>query len=50
MSAQQLYDEIKDALKYFGIRFHQMDMMAVSVAPDEIRFTYQGRTLIVPVL
>lgn len=50
MNAQELYDEIKDALKYFGLNFYQMDLMAVSIAPDEIRFTYQGRTLTVPAL
>ena len=50
MNAQDLYDEIKDALKYFGLNFYQMELMAVSIAPGEVQFTYQGRTLTVPVL
>ena len=49
MNAQQLYDEIKDALDYFGLRFHEMHLMEFETLLDGVRFTYENRALFVPV-
>lgn len=36
MNAQELYDEIKAALKYFDLMFHEMDKIQVTVLPNAI--------------
>lgn len=47
MKADELYQEIKDALRYFGLGFHQMNEITVHFNEKSISFTYQDRTLIV---
>lgn len=42
MNAQTLYDRIKEALAFFGLRFAEMGQMTVEFEPDRIVFTYGG--------
>jgi len=46
----ELYQEMKDALDYLGLRFHQMDQVEVTLRGHCIVFSYGGRsvTLVLP--
>ncbi|MNJ71248.1 hypothetical protein D3C77_677680 [compost metagenome] len=44
-NAQELYDEIKQALNYFGIRFHDMHLMTVEFHAEGVTFIYGNRKL-----
>lgn len=41
---------MKDALAYFGLRFSDMDLVAVSVSGDVMTFSHGGKivTVIIP--
>lgn len=40
MTMQELYDEMKEALADFGLRFHEMDKVEVTIKKDgEIQFS-----------
>lgn len=44
MNAQELYEEIKRALAFFGLGLHEMDKMQVTTAGyDLIVFTHKNR-------
>lgn len=49
MNAQDLYDEIKAALKYFDLQFGQMSEISFDCDAKELIFTYQNRSVIVQV-
>lgn len=40
MNAQELYDEIKAALKYFGLSFSQMDQVKVLLGEGQLVLRY----------
>lgn len=45
MTMEELYREMKDALDYLGLRFHQMHAVEVTLCGDRICFTYGGRSV-----
>lgn len=44
MNADDLYQEIKAALEYFGLRFKEMHLVEVRFHDGEIEFSYGGRS------
>ena len=44
MTAQELYDALKDALHLFGLRFNEMDQVTVTMANNQVTFTYGLRS------
>lgn len=44
-NAQELYDEIKQALDYFGLRFHEMSQMTVEFHVHGVTFIYGNKRL-----
>lgn len=49
MNAQQLYDMIKDARDFFGLRFSEFHLMQVKLRPTHVTFEYEGNTVIIKV-
>lgn len=47
MNAADLYQEIKDALATFGLRFNEMEKMEVALNDDAITFSYANKSLTV---
>lgn len=45
MYAAELYDEIKEALKFFGLRFSEMDKMSVKFLAGAVVFEHEGRSI-----
>lgn len=47
-SMQLIYDEMKAALTYFGLRFHDMDKveMYFEVGSGNVVFEYEGRKIV----
>lgn len=41
MDCQELYDEIKAALKYFGLSFSEMDQIKLVLTPNSVTFVHQ---------
>lgn len=50
MNMEELYGEMKDALKYLGLSFHQMHLVQVTLQGHCIVFSFGGRavTLVLP--
>ena len=44
-NAQDLYQEIKDALDYFGLSFHQKDEVEVAFQDGMLLFKYRNRAI-----
>ena len=40
MSADDLYTHLKESLNFFGLRFHEMHKVAISINGDFIKFSY----------
>ena len=49
MDADQLYEEMKAALRYFGLEFFEKDKMTIRTTVDEIIFSYGERHITVKV-
>lgn len=49
MNAEQLYQEMKDALDYFGLSFHEKDKMVVTIEGNQIVFSYNNRSISVTI-
>lgn len=47
MNSADLYQEIKDALATFGLRFNEMDKMHVGFKDNQVTFSYDNRSLTV---
>ena len=47
MNAEELYQEIKDALATFGLGFNEMDKMQVHFEDNQVTFSYEDRSLTV---
>lgn len=47
MNAAELYQEIKDALATFGLRFNEMDKVEVALNDDAITFSYANKSVVV---
>lgn len=45
MTMEDLYLEMKDSLKFFGLRFGDMQSVQVKVKDDSIVFSCGGRTI-----
>ena len=45
MNAEELYQEIKDALANFGLRFNEMDKMKVYFENNQVTFNYANKSL-----
>lgn len=45
MTADDLYEELKEALKYLGLRFHERDQVKVTIVDNELVFTYRGKSI-----
>lgn len=48
MNMAELYQEMKDALDYLGLSFHEKDKVEVTLDGDYIVFTYNGRLVSFP--
>ncbi len=46
MNMQQVYDQMKFALNYFGLRFSEMDKVNVEIKENSVIFTYDIHTII----
>lgn len=44
MNAQELYDEIKAALRHFDLSFGDMDQVTVEARENLVVFSYCGRS------
>lgn len=49
MNGEDLYNEIKDALSYFGLKFSEKHLMTVTCSEGRLLFSYNKRYLVVPV-
>lgn len=47
MIMKNLYEEMKDALDFFGLNFKDMDKVQVSLADDGLCFTYNDRIIVI---
>lgn len=45
MDMKDLYCEMKDAIDYFGLRFHEMDKIEVKVEEGKIHLRFDNRTV-----
>ena len=45
MNAQDLYDEIKASLKYFGLAFSEMDQVTITTKLGLLCLSHGGRTI-----
>jgi len=45
MSMEDLYQEMKDALKYFGLHFSQKDEVKIWVADGRLYFCYDTKEI-----
>lgn len=45
MQAQEFYDELKEALKFFGLSWGQMNLMQVDSHEGYIIFRYDNRSI-----
>jgi hypothetical protein len=43
MTMGELYEDMKEALKFFGLSFHQKDLVTVTIKDGQITFTYGSR-------
>lgn len=50
MNAQDLYEELKDAARYLGVRFHNFEAIDVTLEGNKLRLEHQGKEvlLIIP--
>lgn len=46
-TAQDFYDQIKAALDFFGLRFHDMGKVTVSFQEGSVTFTYGAHSITV---
>lgn len=44
MNAEQLYEEIKRAMYFFDLKFHDMDKVKITLDGRMLTFTYGERT------
>ena len=44
-----LYEEMKAALRYFDLSFHEMSKVLISSDKNTITFTYDGRSICVSI-
>lgn len=49
MNAEQLYQEMKDALDYFGLSFHSKDHVVVTIEGNKLIFSYNNRSVAVTI-
>ena len=49
MNAEELYQEMKDALAYFGLSFHSKDHVTVSIDGNKLVFAYNNRYVVVTI-
>ena len=49
MNGEQFYEEFKAALQYLGLRWADMKLMKVWVEADCLNFSYDNKTLHVPI-
>lgn len=45
MNAELLYDEMKDALSYFGLKWADRDKMDVTFHKNVVVFSYENRAV-----
>lgn len=48
MSMDDLYEEMKSALSYFGLRFSAKDQVKVYICDDRLIFEFEGREISIP--
>lgn len=46
MNGQQLYDNLKDALSVFGLRFSEMEQITVEFEDGKIIFSHDGMSVV----
>lgn len=42
MTQQELYEHMKDALKHFNLKFHEMTEVTVKIVDNKLVLTYRG--------
>jgi len=45
MTMEYLYEQMKDALQYFGLAFSHMDRVTVSIEENHITFIHDNRKI-----
>jgi len=45
MKCSELYEEMKEAPKFFGLRFHEMDQMEIDAHEGYVIFRYGKRSI-----
>jgi hypothetical protein len=45
MNAEELYEEMKDALRHFNINFHDKHLMTVEFKDGEVIFGYGNKSI-----
>jgi len=45
MNAEDLYQHIKDALRFLGLDFHQKEKMTVEFHHGSVSFSYGGKSI-----
>ena len=49
MKCSELYEEMKEALNFFGLRFHEMDQMEIDAYDGYVIFRHGKRSITVTV-
>lgn len=49
MNAEDLYNDIKEALDFFGLRFSEMNKMKVLLENNAVHFIYQNKSIMTSV-
>jgi len=45
MTVDEMYQDMKRALDFFGLRFHEMASVSVYIAGDKLVYAYNGETI-----
>ena len=45
MTADDLYEEMKEALSYLGLRFHDRHLVKVTIVDNKLVFTHRGKSI-----
>lgn len=45
MNAKELFDFLKDCLKFFDIKYNEMDKLKIHASISEIKVTYNTETI-----
>lgn len=49
VTMEDLYGEMKDALKYLGVRFHDMHNVKVKIEDNKLVFSHWGKSIAIDI-